>query len=122
MLTTRIQRQFILNIGSWQFKFPSKDPEFKNYEASIKTYDPFFFMEQSPLFIEKIQYYEKSDIMKLNDLEEIKNNVYVLIKNEFNDQTNQEFEVANLEIISMYEKDNETILRYHVTILENIAH
>lgn len=122
ILTTRIQRQFTINIGSWQFKFPSEDPKFENYEVSIKTYDPFFFMEQSPLFLEKIQYYEKSDIMKLNDLEEIKDNVYVLIKNEFNDQTNHEFEVKNLEIISMDEKDNEIALRYHVTILENIAH
>jgi len=121
MLTTRIQRSYVLNIGNWQLAFPRRELVFEDYEAHIKTYDLFFFLKQSPLFLEKIHYYEKSDIMKINDVEEIQNNVDALIKNEFAKQTDDEFIINKLEIISVDEKDNETMLRYHVTILEDIA-
>ena len=121
MLTTRIKRHFVLNIGNFQLEFPTRELPFADYERRITTYDPFFFMNRSLFFLERIHYYEKRDIIKLNEIEAIKNNIHILIKNELTNQSHEGFTIENLEIISIEEIDNEVTLRYHVTILENIA-
>jgi len=122
MFTTRLATRRILTLGGLSWQFPAEDVEFIDYETSVRRLDPFFFLENSPLFLETIHYYEKSDIMKVNDIEEIKQHAASLIKNEFASQTGEEFELVNWSILESSEMDNQVTLLFHVTILENIAH
>lgn len=123
MLTTRTQRQFILNVGNYTMTFPASELEFEVFETSVRRFDPFFFLNRSPLFLERIQYYEKSDIIRVNDVEGIQRNVEALIRNEFISGSPDGFEIAEVLLISETDKGEQGIkLKYLVTILENIAH
>ena len=95
---------------------------YEKYEEVAKEYDPFFFMKESPLYLEKRQYYEKSDIIKVNTSDELKDNLLILIRNKFKEQTDGEFIIKNLEIISEEETDTQFIFKCHLTIYENIAY
>ncbi|MTL86541.1 sporulation protein, partial [Turicibacter sanguinis] len=85
-------------------------------------YDPFFFLKNSPLYLEKRQYYEKSDIIITNTYDEIKANLLVLVQNKFKEETDGEFIIKNLEIISEEETDDEIYFKCHLTVYENIAY
>jgi len=122
VLTTRMETRRTLNMFGFSWNFPNRDVDYEDFSTQTRRIDPFFFLENSPLFLETIHYYEKSDIMKVNDAEEIKQHAKSLIKNEFARQTGQEFELVDLRIIATSELENQVTLQFHVTILENIAH
>ncbi|MCL1950957.1 MAG: sporulation protein YqfD [Turicibacter sp.] len=122
MLTTRMDTRRVLHLGSQSWQFPGSDVEYGDFTTRVRRIDPFFFLENSPLFLETIHYYEKSDIMKVNDLEEIKQNAASLIKNQFAEQTDKEFELLDLQILEQGVLENQVSLLFHVTILENIAY
>ena len=79
-------------------------------------------MKESPLYLEKKQYYEKSDIIKVNTSDELKANLLTLVKNSFKEQTDGEFIIKNLEIITEEETETQFIFKCHLTIYENIAY
>lgn len=120
--TANKQTNYVLHIGGFEFSFPSKEVIYEKYEEVAKEYDPFFFMKESPLYLEKRQYYEKSDIIKVNTSDELKDNLLILIRNKFKEQTDGEFIIKNLEIISEEETDTQFIFKCHLTIYENIAY
>ncbi|MBQ4164112.1 MAG: sporulation protein YqfD [Turicibacter sp.] len=120
--TANKQTNYVLHIGGFEFSFPSKEVTYEKYEEVVKEYDPFFFMKESPIYLEKRQYYEKSDIIKVNTSDELKDNLLILIKNKFKEQTDGEFIIKNLEIISEEETDTQFIFKCHLTIYENIAY
>jgi len=123
MLTTRLDTRRILNVFGMSWQFPNQDVEFPDYATTIRRIDPFFFLENSPLFIETIHYYEKRDIIKVNDAEEIRQHAASLIKNQFASEMGQEFELVEMHIINDVSiMENQVTMLFHVTILENIAH
>ena len=121
MMTTRVQTRRIFNAGSLSWQFPNAEVEFADFVTKSRRIDPFFFLENSPLFLETIHYYEKSDIMKVNDVEEIKQNAFSLIKNEFGRQFDTEFELIEIYLLETRESEEDVTLLFHVTIIENIA-
>lgn len=120
--TTNKETYYVLNIGGMEFKFPFDEVSFEKYEEVNKSYDPFFFLKNSPLSLEKRQYYEKSDIIITNTYDEIKANLLVLVQNKFKEETDGEFIIKNLEIISEDETDDEIYFKCHLTVYENIAY
>ncbi len=122
MYTTNKITQYVLHLGGAEIELPSEELTYEKYGEVIKEYNPFFFSEESPLFLEKRQYYEKSDIIKTNTYDEIKANLMVLVKNSFKQQTDGEFIIKNLEIISEEETDEQIYFKCHLTIYENIAY
>jgi len=122
MLTTQMETRRVLHVGGQSWQFPGAEVEFADYVTSTRRINPFFFLENSPLFLETIHYYEKSDIMKVNDVEEIKEHAAALIKNEFARQIGEEFELVDLRILETGGMENQVSLLFHVTILENVAY
>lgn len=120
--TTNKQTTYVFHLGRFEFTFPSKDIAYEKFEEVTKEYNPFFFMKESPLYLEKRQYYEKSDIIRVNTSEELKANLLTLVKNKFKEQTDDEFIIKNLEIISEEETETQFIFKCHLTIYENIAY
>lgn len=122
LYTTNKNTQYVLHIGGAEFTLPAKELTFEKYGEVIKEYNPFFLSDESPLFLEKRQYYEKSDIIKTNTYDEIKANLMILVKNSFKQQTDGEFIIKNLEIISEEETDEQIYFKCHLTVYENIAY
>ncbi|MTO49250.1 sporulation protein, partial [Turicibacter sanguinis] len=52
----------------------------------------------------------------------IKANLLVLVQNKFKEETDGEFIIKNLEIISEEETDDEIYFKCHLTVYENIAY
>ncbi|MTM66800.1 sporulation protein, partial [Turicibacter sanguinis] len=69
--TTNKETYYVLHLGGKEFTFPFDEINFEKYEEVDKSYDPFFFLKNSPLYLEKRQYYEKSDIIITNTYDEI---------------------------------------------------
>ena len=65
---------------------------------------------------------KKSDIIKVNTSDELKANLLTLVKNSFKEQTDGEFIIKNLEIITEEETETQFIFKCHLTIYENIAY
>ena len=120
--TTNKETYYVLHLGGKEFTFPFDEINFEKYEEVDKSYDPFFFLKNSPLYLEKRQYYEKSDIIITNTYDEIKANLLVLVQNKFKEETDGEFIIKNLEIISEEETDDEIYFKCHLTVYENIAY
>ena len=120
--TANKQTTYVLHLGGMEFNFLSQEIAYEKYEEVTKEYNPFFFMEESPLYLEKRQYYEKRDIMRVNTSEELKANLLSLVKNKFKQETDGEFIIKNLEIISEEETETQFIYKCHLTIYENIAY
>lgn len=120
--TANKQTAYLLHVGGLELKFPTKEVSYEKYEEVKKSYNPFFFLKKSPLYLEKIQYYEKSDIMRVNTSEELKENLLTIIKNKYKEETDDEFIIKNLEIISEEETETQFIFKCHLTVYENIAY
>ena len=120
--TANKQTAYLLHVGGLELKFPTKEVRDEKYEEVKKSYNPFFFLKKSPLYLEKIQYYEKSDIMRVNTSEELKENLLTIIKNKYKEETDDEFIIKNLEIISEEETETQFIFKCHLTVYENIAY
>ncbi|MGL4335342.1 MAG: sporulation protein YqfD [Turicibacter sp.] len=120
--TTKKEQFYSLHLAGVEITFPFKEPSFEKYELVTKELNPFFFLENSPFYIEKKQYYEKSDIINTNTYEEIKANLPVLIENSFKQEIDGEFIVKDLEILIEEETDNEVIFKCLLTVNENIAY
>ena len=56
--TANKQTAYLLHVGGLELKFPTKEVSYEKYEEVKKSYNPFFFLKKSPLYLEKIQYYE----------------------------------------------------------------
>ncbi len=120
--TANKETTYVLHVGGIDLKLPSKKVSYEKYEEVKKSYNPFFFLKKSPLYLEKIQYYEKSDIMRVNTSEELKENLLTIIKNKYKQETDDEFIIKNLEIISEEETETQFIFKCHLTVYENIAY
>ncbi len=120
--TANKETKYVLHVGGIDLKLPSKKVSYEKYEEVKKSYNPFFFLKKSPLYLEKIQYYEKSDIMRVNTSEELKENLLTIIKNKYKQETDDEFIIKNLEIISEEETETQFIFKCHLTVYENIAY
>lgn len=120
--TSNKQTTYVLHLGGMEFSFPSQELTYEKYEEVTKEYNPFFFLKESPLYLEKRQYYEKRDIMRVNTSDEIKANLLTIIKNKYKQETDGEFIIKNLEIISEEETETQFIYKCHLTIYENIAY
>ncbi|HAX73436.1 MAG TPA: sporulation protein [Firmicutes bacterium] len=119
--TTKKEERLVIHLGNWELKFPFGDISFEKFEERSKKIDPFFFMDESPFYIEKKHYYEKSDIIITNTYEDIKANLHIWIENSFKQQIDDEFTIKKLEIISEEDRENEIVFKCHLTLYENIA-
>ena len=60
--------------------------------------------------------------MRVNNSEELKENLLTIIKNKYKQETDDEFIIKNLEIISEEETETQFIFKCHLTVYENIAY
>ena len=60
--------------------------------------------------------------MRVNTSEELKENLLTIIKNKYKEETDDEFIIKNLEIISEEETETQFIFKCHLTVYENIAY
>jgi len=128
MLTSNVDRQWFVNIGAQgasSLRIWGADTEFEDYERRTTVYNPLFFLKNSPLTFENVHYYEKRDIIMVNEIEQISDNIEILVRRELDARCENSpacaLSIINLEPIEVVDVDGMVTIRYHATLLENIA-
>ena len=120
--TTDTTTRYTLQLGDYSLTLPFDDIPYEAFDVTAKTLDPFFFMKESPLYLQKQKYYEKRDIIKENTYEDILANLEVLVEQAFVNYTDSDFVIKEMTILSEEETEDELIFRCHLTVYENIAY
>lgn len=121
MLTSNSQRTWFLNFGEHQLRVWGQDVVFEQFEARSRIYNPLDVFNISTISLERVHYYEKSDIMLSNEIEQIRLTSDRLVEEQLRNLIEGEFEVVNLKHLSLDESDEMVRLVYHATVREDIA-
>ena len=125
MLTSNVDRQWFINIGGFRLRIWGANTDFEDYEKRSTIHNLLFFLNNSPLTFESVHYYEKRDIIMINEVDQISDNIEILVRKELDarceDNQACDLEIINLEPIEVVDVEGVVTVRYHATMLENIA-
>ena len=121
ILTTNSSSAWFLNIGERKVNLWGRSVDFEDFEMRSRVYNPLDIFNLSPISLERVHYYEKSDIILNNEVDYIRTLSDQLVENELTELIEGEFEVVNLEFLALDESDEMVRLVYHATVTEDIA-
>ena len=121
MVTSNSQRAWFLNFGDAQMRIWGGDTHFEEFEERSRVFNPLDIFNISPISLERVHYYEKSDIMLNNEIDEIRSISDLLVEEQLADLIEGEFEVLDLEFLALKESKGMVRLVYHATVREDIA-
>jgi similar to stage IV sporulation protein len=121
MVTSNSQSSWFLNFGERRVHVWGGDVHFEEFEERSRVFNPLGAFNVSPISLERVHYYEKNDIMLNNEIEQIRTTSDVLVEEQLADLIEGEFEVVNLEFLTLDESDEMVRLVYHATVREDIA-
>ena len=121
LLTSKNETQWLLNIGDSQFNLWGSTPTFENYDERRETINPLSLFGISPLTFERVQSFEKRDIIMKNEIEQIQDAAHDIALAQLKNLLEDEFTLINLDLLQVDESDNKVSLTYHVTVEQNIA-
>lgn len=121
MLTSNSQSSWFLNFGERRVHVWGGDASFEEFEERSRVFNPLDVFNISSISLERVHYYEKSDIMLSNEIEQIRATSDILVEEQLMDLIEGEFEVVNLEFLTLDESDEMVRLVYHATVKEDIA-
>jgi len=121
LLTSNSQQAWFLNFGEHHVRLWGNDVTFEAFEERHRVFNPLDAFNVSAISLERVHYYEKSDIILNNEIEQIRAASDVLVQGEFARLIEGEFEVVDLVFLELDESEDTVRLVYHATILEDIA-
>jgi len=121
LLTSNSHTQWFLNIGQSRFNVWGNAPGFEDFEDRSTIFNPLGLFGVAPLTVERVQSYEKRDIIILNEIEVIQAASYELASRQLETVMQGDFELVGLQFLSLEEFDEMVRLTYHVTVEEDIA-
>ena len=121
MVTNNSKSVWFLNLGNSSIHVWGDQVDFEDFETRSRVFNPLALFNVSPISLEQVHYYEKSDIMLSNEIEQIRATSDRLVKTQLAALIEGDFEVVNLEFLMLDESDELVRLIYHATVREDIA-
>jgi len=121
LLTSNSQTQWFLNIGEYRLNMWGQTPDFEEVEARSTTFNPLGIFDVAPVTLERVQSYEKRDIIVANEVEQIQEASYGLAMRQLEVVMSGDFELIALQFLRLEEKDDNVRLIYHVTVEKDIT-
>ena len=121
MVTGSSHSNLFLNFGDQRLRIWGPDVAFLAYDERNQVFNPLDFFNIAPITLERVHYYEKSDIILTNEVERIRVQADDLVKNQLSADIEREFELIDLQFLTLDEIADMVILTYHATVREDIA-
>jgi len=121
LATGSSRSNLFLTVGGNRLRVWGNDVGYDEFDERIQVLNPLSMFNIAPITIERVHYYEKSDIILVNEIERIRIGADDLVKTQLSLVMDNEFELVGLEFISLEENDEMVRLIYHATVVEDIA-
>jgi len=121
MINGSITSQLYLNFGTNSLRIWGPSVDYEAYDERRVVFNPLSFFNISPITLERVHYYEKSDIIFENEIETIQSRADGFIKSRLGERFDT-YELVDLLFVRMEEREDGMIrLVYHATVNHNIA-
>ena len=121
LLTINSVTQWFINLGNNRFNVWGDDPLFEYVEPRTVIFNPLQRFGLSPFTLERVQSYEKRDIIIKNDVDLIMDATRDMAIRQIEELIEGQFNLITLDFLSVEEMDQLVRLVYHATVQQNIA-
>jgi len=122
MVTGSSRSNLFLNFGeNNQLRIWGTEVPYEDFDTRNRIFNPLGIFNISLITLERVHYYEKSDIILKNEVENIRKRADVLVENQLKELILGEFELIELQFLSLEEIDGMVKMTYHATVNEDIA-
>lgn len=121
MVTGSSRSDLFLNLGSTRFRVWGAGAPFEAYDERNRIFNPLAIFNVAPITLERVHYYEKSDIILTNEIEVVRAKADDLVEAQLSELIASEFELIELQFLSLDETDGMVTMIYHATVREDIA-
>ena len=121
MVMPSSRSDLFLNLGNSRLRVWGTGAEFDEFDERSRVFNPFAIFNIAPITLERVHYYEKDDIILTNEVELIRARADDLVEVQLSQLLTGEFELVDLQFLSLDELDNRVRMIYHATVLEDIA-
>jgi len=121
MVTGSRKSDLFLNVGDQRLRIWGAGVDYEDYSERNRVFNPLEFLNISPITLERVHYYEISDIILTNEIDNVRNRADGLVKSELSTILEHEFELIELRFLSLEENGDLVRIKYHATVRENIA-
>jgi len=121
MVTGSSRSNLFLNFGNSSLRIWGADVPYEDYDERSRLFNPLEVFNLAPITLERVHYYEKSDIILKNEVEMIRKRADYLVENQLRALILGEFELIDLQFLTLEEADGMVRMTYHATVNEDIA-
>ena len=121
MATGSSHSHLYLHLGNLSLRIWGQMQEYTSFDVRNEPFNPLSFLNISPITLERVHYYEKSDIILTNEVERIRVGADKLVERELAQFISGSFEIVDLDFLNLVEKDDMVTLTYHATLRHDIA-
>ena len=121
MVTGSWSSNLFLNLGNTRIRVWGQAADYAEFDERSSIFNPLSLLNVAPITLERVHYYEKSDIILTNEIESVRAQADDLVETKLARTLNGDFELLELEFLSLIEADGMVRLVYLATVRENIA-
>ena len=121
LATGSSRSNLFLNVGNHRLRIWGAEVTYEDYDERNRIFNPLEVFNFSPITLERVHYYEKSDIILQNEVEVIRKRADYLVKDQLRELISGEFDLIDLQFLALEEIDGMVRMTYHATVNENIA-
>ena len=121
MVTSSSHSNLFLTFGNRRLRVWGQHVEFEDFDERHRIFNPLAIFNIAPITLERVHYYEKSDIILTNETEIIRKRADDLVEAQLSELVASEFELIELQLLTLEETDGMVRMTYHATVQEDIA-
>ena len=122
MVTGSNHSHLFLNLGNARVRVWGAAIEYADFDERRNIFNPLSLLNIAPITLERVHYYEKSDIILTNEIESVRTHADDLVQTQLEHRLDGDFDLLALEFLNLIENDDGMIkLVYLATVRENIA-
>lgn len=121
MVTGSGHSNLFLNFGNTRIRVWGTAVDYTDFSERNSIFNPLSLFNIAPITLERVHYYEKSDIILTNEIEAVRAQADELIEGQLAHRLDGDFELLELEFLNLIESNDMVRLVYLATVRENIA-
>jgi len=121
MVTGSGHSNLFLNFGNTRIRVWGTAVDYTDFSERNSIFNPLSLFNIAPITLERVHYYEKSDIILTNEIEAVREQADELIEGQLAHRLDGDFELLELEFLNLIESNDMVRLVYLATVRENIA-
>jgi len=121
MVTSSSSSNLFLNLGTTRLRVWGTSVDFEVFDERNRVFNPLAIFNVAPITLERVHYYEKNDIILTNEVEMVRERADDLVEAQLSELIAGEFELVELQFLSLDESDAMVRMVYHATVREDIA-